>query len=153
MTLESSIIEKLMKKASTVSTAESLTGGMLAGGIVNASGASNVFKGSIIAYMLEIKEKELDIPKSVMGADAVNQETAMMMAKNISSKFGTTYGLATTGIAEKYDSRPPQAFVCIYNSLTDSYVNAHFTFEHSEKRQEVRHKVVQKTLRLFLKSI
>lgn len=150
MNLEDRIIKELKNVNKTISTAESLTSGLVAATIANASGASKVFKGGIVSYSLEVKEKELLIPQKVMGEDAVNKETALLMAKNVSIKFDTDYGISTTGIAEKYDERNPQVYACVYDKENDRAFEYHFVFEDYEQRQEVREKVTKKLLKKFL---
>jgi len=141
MTLKQNIIKKLTETESTLSTAESLTGGGVASDIVDTPGASKVFKGGMVCYFLEVKEIELNIPKEILGGDAVNEETAILMAKNISKKLNTTYGIATTGIATSYDERAPMAYTSIYDSVNDKSYNYLFNFDRSNSRESVRNKV------------
>ena len=54
------LVKTLKEKKLTISSCESLTGGMFASEIVSVSGASSVFKGSFVTYMDECKEKLLD---------------------------------------------------------------------------------------------
>ena len=49
----------------TVSTAESLTGGMLASAFVNNAGSSAFFNGGIVAYQDRIKNKVLNVPYDI----------------------------------------------------------------------------------------
>ena len=56
------IIFKLKKKKINLSLAESCTGGMLAQHITSVSGASKVFKFSVVAYSNESKIKYLMVP-------------------------------------------------------------------------------------------
>ena len=56
----------------TVSTAESCTGGRIGENIMATPGASNYFKGGIISYTNEIKERLLQV-----SADTLNEKTAV----------------------------------------------------------------------------
>ena len=144
------LMETLLKKKLTISCAESLTGGLLASSFIDVSGASKVFKAGLITYMVETKQTELNIPKFILGKDAVNGETAALMAKNVSEKFDTDIGVSTTGIAEKYDERPPCAFYSIWLKKTaQSYV---FFVEYPEtiSRKKVRKKVVKETIKSLI---
>jgi nicotinamide-nucleotide amidase len=60
------LVSLLKDKNLTLSCAESLTGGLFASSITNISGASNVFKGGVVSYTNEIKEKVLGVNKSVL---------------------------------------------------------------------------------------
>ncbi|MBR6493913.1 MAG: CinA family protein, partial [Prevotella sp.] len=66
MSLENKIISKeiqqyLYDNGKTLATAESCTGGRIAEAIIAVPGASNYFKGGIICYTDEIKEKLLHV--------------------------------------------------------------------------------------------
>lgn len=124
------IVDILKSKNKTLAVAESLTAGLVASEIVDISGASNVFKGGIVAYMLEIKESLLDIPLShTTKTDGVDLETAKMMAKNVSLKLDSDFGISTTGIAEAWDDRIEQAFICVYDRELDDYTFEHLLYE------------------------
>ena len=55
--LEEEIVKKLLEKQYTVTTAESCTGGLLAGRILNVPGASSVYNEGHITYSNEAKER------------------------------------------------------------------------------------------------
>lgn len=66
MGLENKILSKeiqqlLYETGKTVGTAESCTGGRIAESIIAVPGASTYFKGGIIAYTNEVKEKLLQV--------------------------------------------------------------------------------------------
>lgn len=144
------IIEALTQANKTICTCESLTGGLLGASLVNVSGASNVFKGSLTAYMIEIKENVLKIDKDIINGDAVNAQTARAMAKNCSELMDSDFCLSTTGIAEMYDERLPQAYACIYDKTNDKYFDYWMEFDSSTSRPEVRTSVVDSLLESFL---
>lgn len=95
------ILSNLLKqKNKTIATAESCTGGYLSHLITSISGSSEFYKGSIIAYSNEIKNKILDINKEIIDKyGAVSKEVAYEMAKNIKNIFNTDYSISITGIA------------------------------------------------------
>ncbi len=98
--LEGVVGNLLIKEQSTVSTAESCTGGLIAHKLTSIAGSSQYFRGSIVAYHNNIKEQELGVPNIILEKHgAVSEEVAMLMAKNIRERMGTTYGVSTTGIA------------------------------------------------------
>ncbi|MEU1508134.1 CinA family protein [Kitasatospora sp. NPDC005748] len=95
---------------STVSVAESLTGGALAVALSEAPGASGVFEGSVTAYATEIKARVLGVDRDLLAArGAVDPEVARQMAEGVRRLMDTTYAIATTGVAgpEPQDGRPP----------------------------------------------
>jgi nicotinamide-nucleotide amidase len=94
------IIAYLEDRGETVAVAESLTGGGLGHAITHTPGASQVFLGGIIAYTDNVKIDFLGIePKVISEFTAVSEEVANAMADGVREKFGTTWGIATTGIA------------------------------------------------------
>jgi nicotinamide-nucleotide amidase len=98
--LEATIVALLAEHRATVSTAESCTAGMLAARITNVAGSSEVFPGGMITYANASKVRDLGVaPALLKKYGAVSEETAVAMAENVRKKFGTTYGVAITGIA------------------------------------------------------
>lgn len=99
-TLEENIVNHLQKKKLTITTAESCSGGLLAGRIVNVSGASNVFKEGIITYSNEAKIKHLNVKEETLrNFGAVSEETAKEMAIGGALFASADVCIAITGIA------------------------------------------------------
>lgn len=100
MNLAEEIVSTLTARNETLSIAESLTGGALTSAIVDVSGASHILKGSIIAYSIDIKVRELSVPQDLIERDgAVSEEVALKMAEGIRSRMATTWSIASTGVA------------------------------------------------------
>ena len=99
-TMESVIVDKLIKKDSTISVAESCTGGLLASTIINVPSASKVFLNGVISYSNESKIYELNVNKEDLEKyGAVSEKVAIQMAEGIREKSNTSIGVSTTGIA------------------------------------------------------
>ena len=95
-----SIIQKLKSRGETVSVAESLTGGGLGHALTQVPGASEVFIGGVIAYTSDVKINFLGVQKSTIDEHTVvSEEVALEMAQGAMKKLGTTWAIATTGIA------------------------------------------------------
>lgn len=100
MTLEAQIIKKLQEKRYTITTAESCTGGLLAGRLLNVSGASEVYMEGHITYANEAKEKILGVKHETLETyGAVSRETAEEMAVGAAKEANADVALSTTGIA------------------------------------------------------
>ncbi len=56
-TLEETVVELLAEKGFHITTAESCTGGMIAGTLVNVAGASEVLNEGYVTYSNEAKER------------------------------------------------------------------------------------------------
>ncbi len=98
--LQSVVGDLLRGRNETLAVAESLTGGFLAHLITSIPGASDYFVGSITSYINRMKEDELQVAASVIAEkNVVSREVAEAMAVGIRKKFGTNWGLSTTGVA------------------------------------------------------
>ncbi len=105
MDFESKIISREMSELlwdmeKTVGTAESCTGGRIAEAIISVPGASKYFKGGIISYTNEIKERLLGVDHQLLEEkSAVCEEVAIEMVKGACKALNTDYALSATGIA------------------------------------------------------
>jgi nicotinamide-nucleotide amidase len=94
------VVAYLVDRGESVSVAESLTAGGLGHALTFTPGASEVFFGGVIAYTNDVKENILGIdPSLIEQYSVVSEEVANAMADAVRAKFGTTWGIATTGIA------------------------------------------------------
>jgi nicotinamide-nucleotide amidase len=94
------VVALLSQRGETVSVAESVTAGGLGHAITSAPGASQVFLGGVIAYSNDVKENILGVDGALIQEfSVVSEEVANAMADAVREKFGTTWGIATTGIA------------------------------------------------------
>ena len=100
MTLEERVVKKLLQRGYTVTTAESCTGGLLAGRLLNVSGASEVYNEGHITYANAAKEKILGVKHETLEQfGAVSKETAEEMARGAAKAACANVALSTTGIA------------------------------------------------------
>ena len=100
VTLEHTVVELLEKNGLTISTAESCTGGLLSGRIINVPGASDIIKVGFVTYSNKAKRKYLGVRKSTLEKyGAVSEQTASEMVKGLLSETKADVGLSTTGIA------------------------------------------------------
>ena len=84
----------------TLSTAESLTGGLLATLLTSVEGSSSVFRGSIVAYATDLKSELLEVDEKLLTSQGpVNAETALAMAMGITKITRSSLGLSCTGVA------------------------------------------------------
>ena len=95
------LVAYTMKKAGkTLATAESCTGGTLAHQLTAMAGASEYFRGGVVAYSNEVKECALGVRHETLVAHgAVSEETVREMATGARERLGADYAVATTGIA------------------------------------------------------
>lgn len=85
---------------STLSTAESCTGGTIAHLITEVPGSSSYFKGSVVAYSNSVKEDILDVdPELIKKYGAVSKQVVEAMANGVKAKLKTDFAIAISGIA------------------------------------------------------
>ena len=100
VTLEEVLGKMLIDNNITIATAESCTGGLLAGRLVNYPGISSVFKEGMITYSNEAKMKRIKVKKDTLQKyGAVSSQTAAEMAEGVAKVTGSDIGISTTGIA------------------------------------------------------
>ena len=115
MNLEEKIVFELQKRKQTVTTAESCTGGLLAGRILNVSGASAVYNEGHITYSNEAKERLLGVSHETLETyGAVSKETAAEMARGAALVANANVGLSTTGIAGPTGGAPEKPVGLVY---------------------------------------
>ncbi len=148
-TLEAVVVKMLKKKGLTLVTAESCTGGLLAGRIVNVSGASEVFPQGFVTYSNKAKRKELDVDKATLKKyGAVSKEVAKEMAKGGIFATDADACLAVTGVAGPgTEDDKPVGLVYIGCYLDGKVTVKEYHFKG--ERQKVREQAVTKALDLL----
>ncbi len=98
--IEKQLGELLKKQGATVATAESCTGGEIAHLITSVPGSSAYFKGTVVAYHNEVKERVLGVDAEVLEREgAVSEPVVLQMAEGVRRLMGTDYAVATSGVA------------------------------------------------------
>ena len=100
----------LAARVATVAVAESLTGGLLGATFTAVPGASQTFRGGVIAYATDLKERLLDVPGPLLDAEGpVSAHVAAAMAAGVRDRLQATYGVALTGVAgpDAQNGKPP----------------------------------------------
>jgi nicotinamide-nucleotide amidase len=99
-TIDQLVLDGLRERAWTVGTAESCTGGLLAGRLTDLPGSSDVVAGGIVSYANAVKESALGVPRAMLEAHgAVSAEVARAMAEGALEALGVDVALSTTGVA------------------------------------------------------
>ncbi len=98
--LEETAVEMLAGRDMTVVTAESCTGGLIAGTLINVPGASEVLNESYVTYSNEAKERLVNVnPETLRRYGAVSEQTAREMAEGAARAAGANAALSSTGVA------------------------------------------------------
>lgn len=102
--LSQNLVSTLVSKSLTIATAESLTGGLVSAAITSVPGASMIFGLGLCTYWEQMKEDFFHLEREIQNAKtAVAREVAIGMADGVRKLAGSTFGLATTGLAGPTD--------------------------------------------------
>ncbi len=83
-----------------LATAESCTGGLIAGALTSIAGSSDVVERGYVVYSNRAKQDLLGVPAALIeSAGAVSEEVARAMADGALAKSGASLSVAVTGIA------------------------------------------------------
>ncbi len=94
------IVERASVRSVTVSTAESLTAGMIASTIADIPGASAVLRGGAVTYCDEIKHRVLGVDQETLDRyTAVSYQTAREMAVGSLELYQSDIAVSATGYA------------------------------------------------------
>ena len=98
--MEDLVMDLLKRSGTTLSVAESFTGGLLASTLISVPGASESFLEGFVTYSNESKEERLSVDSELIGRyGAVSEEVCVSMAEGARKASGSDIALSTTGIA------------------------------------------------------
>lgn len=93
-------VASLSRHHLTAAASESCTGGLIAKLITDVSGASTVFRGSIVAYADDLKSSLLGVlPETIEKYSAVSEECVAEMAKGTAKLCGCDIAVSAVGLA------------------------------------------------------
>jgi len=152
--IEDSVAKLLIKNKQTLATAESCTGGKIAEIITSQPGASNYYKGSVIAYSTQIKIDELGVPEKIIEEySVVSRHVVEAMAKGVREKFKVDFAIATTGNAgPTIDATDKTVGVVCVAIATDAGVYSE-EFDFGQPREKVIMKATIKAFEMLRKEI
>src|SRR5579884_3151497 len=143
--------EALSTRGLTLAVAESCTGGLLAAAITDQPGSSAYFKGGIVAYSNEIKERLLGVPGELLARHgAVSAEVARAMAEGVRRRLEADLALSITGIAgpDADGTEKPVGLTHIWVDSDRGGEGRRFVFDGD--RWQNRHRAVAEALALAL---
>lgn len=153
MGIEKKLITTLKKRKLTLAAAESCSGGYLSYLLTKTPGSSKVFKGGLITYSLEAKNKFFRIPSLLLRkTDGVSKEIASALAERVKKLFTTDLGVSIVGFAgpkTKKGIKKGTVFVGIADKKNILVLEAII----KGNRDTVRKKVSQLLLSLLYKKV
>jgi nicotinamide-nucleotide amidase len=147
------LFKLLEKKALTLATAESCTGGVIASILSDAPGAGDLFHGGFVLYTRQHKIA-FGIPKKVIDTNGiVSEAVARAMAEGALKHSPADISVSVTGVAgpEPDDEGNPVGLVCIAAARREHETSARTFRFKSKERGEIRCKAAEEALKLVEK--
>lgn len=149
------VLDAFRARGWTLATAESCTGGLVAGALTAVPGSSHVVDRGFVTYSNAAKTAMLGVPEATLAAHgAVSEATARAMAAGACAAAGVDAAVSITGIAGPGggSTEKPVGLVHFACARRDG------TVEHREKRfgdlarAEIRHRSVIEALDLLARA-
>jgi nicotinamide-nucleotide amidase len=113
--VDQQVADGLRSQQRTIATAESCTGGLLAGRLTDLAGSSDYVLGGLVVYSDDVKVALADVdPALIEEFGAVSTQVAVALAAGARAKLGADIGVGITGIAGPGGGTPekPVGTVC-----------------------------------------
>ncbi|GAC1448929.1 MAG: competence/damage-inducible protein A [Isosphaeraceae bacterium] len=137
--LPQAVVAELSRTGTTVATAESCTGGLLAQLLTEVPGVSRNFPGGVVSYADRIKIDLLGFdPNLIRTHGAVSAEVVAAMATGVRRRFETSLGVAISGVAGPTGGTAEKPIGLVYLGLaTESGVSTRRLDIGSEQPREI----------------
>lgn len=150
------VIDAAADRGITIVTAESCTGGLVAGALTTIPGSSSAVEGGFITYANSAKQLILGVPADTLArVGAVSRETALAMADGALKHSTAGIAVATTGIAGPGGGTPtkPVGLVHIAVLVRKGNLFFHDAPIFPGDRDAVRAQTVERALEMILKAL
>lgn len=115
------VISQLARTGSTLATAESCTGGLIAHLVTAIAGVSPYYVGGVVSYSNEAKISTLGVPRTwISEHGAVSPQVAQAMAAGARERFGADIAISTTGVAGPSGGTADKPVGLVYLGLATS---------------------------------
>ena len=153
--LRKKIVNKIIKKKLTISTAESCTGGLLSSAITSVAGSSKVFKLGLVTYSNRSKIKVLKVLKNIiMKYGAVSEQVCLAMVMNLNKISKTGISISITGIAGPSGGTKKKPVGLVYVGIKKrNKISVKKYLFKNKGRTFIQKTAVNKSLRLILSAL
>lgn len=152
--LEEQVANLLKENNLKITCAESCTGGLISGRLVNVSGISDNYEAGVVTYANKAKERFLNVPHEMLEEHgAVSSQVAEAMARGAIHLAGADVSIAVTGIAGPGGGTPEKPVGLVYMACC---INGEVTVRKhifDGDRQAVRECTVQEALKLVIECL
>ncbi|WP_407975602.1 CinA family protein [Brucella pseudogrignonensis] len=150
------VLNACRKHGIMIATAESCTGGLIAGALTDIAGSSDVVDRGFVTYSNEAKNEMIGVPMELINqVGAVSKEVAIAMAEGALNNSRAGISIAVTGIAGPGggSAEKPVGLVHIA-SARKGFATLHKECRFGEKsREDTRHQTVLSALALVLEAL
>lgn len=150
------VLNECRKHGIMIATAESCTGGLIAGALTDIAGSSDVVDRGFVTYSNEAKNEMIGVPLALINSNgAVSKEVAIAMAEGALAHSRAGISIAVTGIAGPGggSAEKPVGLVHIA-SARQGFATLHKECRFGEKsREDIRHETVLSALALVLAAL
>ncbi|MBT0728026.1 CinA family protein [Rosenbergiella australiborealis] len=149
--------QHLTESKTTITTAESCTGGAISKAITDISGCSAYFDGGVVTYSEQSKQRFLSVSAdTLIQYGVVSEAVAKEMAEGACLAFSTTYAISVTGFAGPGGgtTEKPVGTVCFgfaHAAGETLTYQCHFHGSRDAIRQQAVHFALLKALETFFK--
>lgn len=151
--LAAETVAALKAAGMTIATAESCTGGLIAGALTSVPGSSDIVYGGFVTYANEAKIAMIGVPFGLLRQfGAVSEEIALAMADGAIAAAGTHMAVAVTGIAGPDGGSADKPVGLVHFAVATEGGTTHLRKVFRGNRDEVRHATVVQALQLVLKT-
>lgn len=148
--IEALVGQLLRARGATLAVAESCTGGLIASRLTDVAGSSDYFERGMVTYSTAAKQHLLGVPRELIGnSGVVSLDVVRVMADGVRRRSGTTFGLATTGIAGPSGgtSEKPVGLVCVALAWEGGDIAREYRFHGG--RELIKYRAAQMALEML----
>jgi nicotinamide-nucleotide amidase len=146
------LIKLCIERKLTIATAESCTGGLVAGALTEVAGSSAVLDRGFVTYSNNAKQQMLGVPaETLKDYGAVSRQTADAMAQGALEKAKVSLAVSITGIAGPGGGSADKPVGLVhFAAVSRDGTTLHAAMRYGDiGRSEVRRKSVLQALRML----
>ena len=138
----------------TLATAESCTGGMIGAALTAVPGASRVYKGGVVSYWSEVKEKLLGVSgEDLENLGPVSMQVAGSMAQGTRKLLKTDVAVSVTGLAGPDGDEFGRPVGTVFVGFDNGARTVVRQYRFGGDRDSVRRQAAEAALKLILENV